>query len=178
MPLLQTLNYLDSNPYAIDHTWDTLEAIQNELAAHGIQYERLTLNQDAFPVDNPTAEDWLEIYPHLTSHLSNANIEQLFVIPCTDNAQRETGLEEQIYSTHMIQAVLDGELLFAFRTDSHIHELHCHSGDLILLPANTPFWFDVGSNPNTTLLRALPSEIAPRAERTGCTIVNGSSRLD
>jgi cupin superfamily acireductone dioxygenase involved in methionine salvage len=172
---LTTTSHTDHYPVA-DH-WHTAKAITAALANTGIEYRSLTLNSEALEQPIESAQDWLNLYRDIGDVLVQHQSEQLFVIPCQKSEQRIAALEEQQYPCKMINAVLSGEVLFAFRTPTAIYECLCQAGDLIVLPENQPFWMDLGENPDAVLIRALPAEVVAKAKRTGESYPDKCSRL-
>eukprot|EP00094_Tigriopus_californicus_P014517 TCALIF_14147-PA protein Name:"Similar to mtnD Acireductone dioxygenase (Alcanivorax borkumensis (strain SK2 / ATCC 700651 / DSM 11573))" AED:0.05 eAED:0.05 QI:0/-1/0/1/-1/1/1/0/183 len=180
MQFLQKLDlttHSNTDHYPIVDSWLTAEAINAALAKITVQHQNLTLNPEALEHPIETPQDWFNLYNDIGDILLEQQSEQLFVIPCQKSEQRTAALEEQQYPCKMINAVLAGEILFAFRTPTSIYECLCQAGDLLILPENQPFWMDLGENPDAVLLRALPAKVDAKGERTGTSFPEKSSRL-
>jgi 1,2-dihydroxy-3-keto-5-methylthiopentene dioxygenase len=69
-------------------------------------------------------------------------------------AMREKFLSEHRHSEDEVRFFVAGEGLFTLRTDDdRIHAVLCTAGDLISVPAGMRHWFDMGPDPDFTVIR-------------------------
>lgn len=180
MLLLQRLiipSVTEVEHYPTSNEWSQLETIAQSLRNVEVDWHFLTRNHESLSQSLNTEEDRTKDYPDVEHLLETFRLSQCMIIPCQQPSQRQVALEEQCYPSTLLQLVLEGEILFAFRHENAIYECFCQPGDTLILPNNTPFWMDLGEEPNAVLFRALPDGIPPRAKRTGLHHPDKSSRL-
>jgi 1,2-dihydroxy-3-keto-5-methylthiopentene dioxygenase len=85
---------------------------------------------------------------------------------------RQKFLAEHTHSEDEVRFFVRGEGLFCLHLGDHIYQVLCQQNDLISVPANTPHWFDMGSQPNFTAIRLFNNPDGWVANFTGSDIAN------
>ena len=62
-------------------------------------------------------------------------------------------LNEHTHSEDEVRFFVSGDAVFYLHLGEDVYAVHCHAGDLISVPANTPHWFDMGEQPAFTAIR-------------------------
>jgi 1,2-dihydroxy-3-keto-5-methylthiopentene dioxygenase len=91
---------------------------------------------------------------------------------------RKKFLSEHTHGEDEVRFFVGGEGLFTLHIGSQVCEVLCQQGDLISVPANTPHWFDMGSNPNFIAIRLFNNPEGWVAHYSGSDIADKFSRLD
>ena len=91
---------------------------------------------------------------------------------------RKKFLDEHTHGEDEVRFFVKGQGLFSLRINNKVYEVLCGQGDLISVPANTPHWFDMGSQPNFMAIRLFNNPDGWVAHYTGDTIANQFTRLD
>lgn len=94
------------------------------------------------------------------------------------DAMRTKFLSEHTHSEDEVRFFVAGQGLFNLHTGGCVYEVLCEQGDLISVPANTPHWFDMGSNPSFTAIRLFTNPEGWVAQMTGSDIADRFPRLD
>ena len=68
-------------------------------------------------------------------------------------ALREKFLSEHIHTEDEVRFFVDGRGLFYLHIRDQVCSVLCEKGDFISVPANTPHWFDLGSDPVLAAIR-------------------------
>ncbi|MDX9875164.1 MAG: cupin domain-containing protein [Spongiibacteraceae bacterium] len=92
-------------------------------------------------------------------------------------ALREKFLSEHTHSEDEVRFFVAGRGLFSLHIGSSVYEVLCEKGDLISVPANTPHWFDMGSEPDLVAIRFFDNPEGWVARFTGSAIAEQFSRL-
>lgn len=87
-------------------------------------------------------------------------------------ALRQKFLAEHTHSEDEVRFFVRGEGLFCLHLGDHIYQVLCQQNDLISVPANTPHWFDMGSEPNFTAIRLFNNPEGWVANFTGSDIAS------
>lgn len=62
-------------------------------------------------------------------------------------------LFEHTHSEDEVRFFVKGQGLFCLHINDKVYQVLCQQGDLISVPAHTPHWFDMGSDPEFTAIR-------------------------
>ena len=62
-------------------------------------------------------------------------------------------LAEHVHDDDEVRFFVAGAGLFYIRVGGTVHALECTAGDLVVLPAGTEHWFDMGAAPHFTAIR-------------------------
>ncbi|STW08564.1 1,2-dihydroxy-3-keto-5-methylthiopentene dioxygenase [Klebsiella grimontii] len=86
-------------------------------------------------------------------------------------ALREKFLNEHTHGEDEVRFFVEGAGLFCLHIGDEVFQVLCEKNDLISVPAHTPHWFDMGSEPNFT---AIPHLRQPG--RLDCPVYRGRYR--
>ena len=144
-----------SDKDASQHQWHSTDVaeIAQQLNAKGVRFERWAADRDLG--HDPAPEAVIEAYQHAIDKLvAEKGYQSWDVISLrADNPQKEA--------------------LRAKFLNEHTHE----KNDLISVPAGTPHWFDMGSEPNFTAIRIFDNPEGWVAQFTGDAIADAYPRL-
>lgn len=82
-------------------------------------------------------------------------------------AMRAKFLAEHVHDDDEVRFFVEGAALFYIRAGGTVHALECTAGDLIVLPAGTVHWFDMGDRPLFTAIRLFTTPEGWVARLTG-----------
>ncbi|AWB68571.1 acireductone dioxygenase [Saccharobesus litoralis] len=85
---------------------------------------------------------------------------------------------EHTHNEDEVRFFVDGRALFCLHIGSNIYQVICEKGDLISIPKDTAHWFDMGSNPNFSVIRFFMNEKGWIASATGSDIAAHFPTLD
>jgi len=157
-------------------------AIQNQLDAIGVQFERWTANcLLAADADQPTV---IAAYKDSIDKLKQEyGFKSVDVVNLQPNhpekaAFRQKFLAEHVHADFEVRFFIDGKGLFYLHTAGKVYAVLCEQGDLISVPANTRHWFDMGENPHFKCIRLFTTEDGWVAEFTGNDIAKSFPTFD
>ena len=82
-------------------------------------------------------------------------------------AMRQKFLQEHTHSEDEVRFFVAGSGLFTMHVEDKVYQLLCEKDDLILVPAGTRHWFDMGPNPELTAIRLFNNPEGWVAQFTG-----------
>ncbi|MBE0361940.1 1,2-dihydroxy-3-keto-5-methylthiopentene dioxygenase [Pseudoalteromonas ulvae UL12] len=91
---------------------------------------------------------------------------------------REKFLFEHTHNEDEVRFFVAGQGLFCLHIDDKVYQVLCQRGDLISVPANTPHWFDMGSDPEFTAIRLFNNEAGWVAHGTQSEIASQFPQLN
>lgn len=101
---------------------------------------------------------------------------------CPDQADRaelrDRYLAEHRHAGAEARFFVAGQGLFSLHIADHVYEILCERGDLLVIPANTWHWFDMGERPSYVTLRLLWQADGWQAEYSGDEIASRFNRLE
>ena len=101
---------------------------------------------------------------------------------CPDQADRaelrDRYLAEHRHAGAEARFFVAGQGLFSLHIADHVYEILCERGDLLVIPANTWHWFDMGERPCYATLRLLGQANGWQAEYSGDEIASRFNRLE
>lgn len=101
---------------------------------------------------------------------------------CPDQADRaelrDRYLAEHRHAGAEARFFVAGQGLFSLHIADHVYEILCERGDLLVIPANTWHWFDMGERPSYVTLRMLGQADGWQAEYSGDEIASRFNRLE
>ena len=157
------------------------EAIQQQLNARGVRFERWEADRDLGR--DPTADAVINAYQHAIDRLvAEKGYQSWDVISLrADNPQNEP-LRAKFLNVHThredeVRFFVEGAGLFCLHIDDQVYQVLCEKNDLISVPAGTPHWFDMGSEPNFTAIRIFDNPEGWVAQFTGDAIADAYPRL-
>ena len=163
--------------------WHSTDAgkIQQQLNAKGVRFERWQADRQLG--EAPTPETVITAYQHAIDKLvAEKGYQSWDVISLrTDNPQKEAlrakFLNEHTHGEDEVRFFVEGAGLFCLHIGNEIYQVLCEKNDLISVPAGTPHWFDMGSEPNFTAIRIFDNQEGWIANFTGDTIADAYPRL-
>ena len=162
------------------HSTDA-KAIQAQLNAKGVRFERWQADRDLGA--NPSPETVIAAYQHAIDKLvAEKGYQSWDVISLrADNPQkealREKFLNEHTHGEDEVRFFVEGAGLFCLHIGDEVFQVLCEKNDLISVPAHTPHWFYMGSEPNFTAIRIFDNPEGWIAQFTGDDIASAYPRL-
>lgn len=156
--------------------------IADMLKQAGVRYEQW--KADAELHDNAEQKDIIAAYQTDIDKLIESEGYQTVdaISLASDNPQkselRKKFLDEHTHAEDEVRFFVKGQGLFTLHIENKVYEVLCQQGDLISVPANTPHWFDMGSQPNFMAIRLFNNPDGWVAHYTGDTIATQFTRLD
>ena len=149
--------YSDRAPFSLVGTIAKRAAIVAELAPHGVVLE-------AWDAGAPIPDDaddaailaaYAEQIARLEARGGYLSKDVARITPATPAAaeMRAKFLAEHVHDDDEVRFFVEGAGLFYIRAGGTVHALECTAGDLIVLPAGTVHWFDMGPQPLFTAIR-------------------------
>ncbi|WP_446027758.1 1,2-dihydroxy-3-keto-5-methylthiopentene dioxygenase [Lelliottia amnigena] len=163
--------------------WHSTDAadIADKLNARGVRFERWEADRDLG--QDPAAETVINAYQHAIDKLvAEKGYQSWDVISLrADNPQKEAlrakFLNEHTHGEDEVRFFVEGAGLFCLHIDDQVYQVLCEKNDLISVPAGTPHWFDMGSEPNFTAIRIFDNPEGWVAQFTESEIAQGYPRL-
>ena len=152
------------------------------LKTAGVRYEQWQANAELS--DAPEQEEIIQAYAKDIERLKQEDgyITVDAIALDASNPQkdelRKKFLDEHTHSEDEVRFFVKGQGLFSLHIGDKVYEVLCTKGDLISVPANTPHWFDMGSQPNFIAVRLFNNPEGWVANYTGNTIADQFTRLD
>lgn len=87
-------------------------------------------------------------------------------------------LDEHSHSEDERHLFVAGQALLSLHAGEMVFQLLCERGDLLVIPAGTRHWLDVGSQENCVLIRVLGSVEGGQVTLSGDPIAAGFARLE
>ena len=175
-----TLFFVKDPQTPVWHSTDA-KAIQEQLNAKGVRFERWQADRDLGAA--PSAETVIAAYQHAIDKLvAEKGYQSWDVISLrADNPQkealREKFLNEHTHGEDEVRFFVEGAGLFCLHIGDEVFQVLCEKNDLISVPAHTPHWFDMGSEPNFTAIRIFDNPEGWIAQFTGDDIASAAPRL-
>ncbi len=173
--------YHESLPALPNKVLSQPEHISATLAALGVQFAQWPRVQ--LPADADDAAI-LAVYREPLAALQAAGDYPRVEISrvCPDQADRaelrDRYLAEHRHAGAEARLFVAGQGLFSLHIADHVYEILCERGDLLVIPANTWHWFDMGERPSYVTLRLLGQANGWQAEYSGDEIASRFNRLE
>ena len=158
------------------------QAMAKVLAAAGVRYEQGEAS--AALSEQPSQDEVIAAYKADIDRLMESEgyqtVDVVSMVPDhPDKAVfRQKFLDEHRHSEDEVRFFVEGQGLFTLHIGDKVYEVLCTKGDLISVPANTPHWFDMGSQPRFVAIRLFNNTEGWVANFTGSDIASRFSRLD
>lgn len=164
-------------------TWHSTDAgeIQQQLNGKDVRFERWQADRDLG--SNPTPETVINAYQHAIDRLVKEKGYQSWDVISlrADNPNKDElrakFLNEHTHGEDEVRFFVEGAGLFCLHIGDEVFQVLCEKNDLISVPAGTPHWFDMGSEPNFTAIRIFDNPEGWIAQFTGDAIADGYPRL-
>ena len=174
--------YHQSNPDVPNKVLTHLEDIAATLAEVGVRFERW---QASAPIQPGAAQD--EVIAAYRPQIDKLMAEQGYVTVDVvslnkDHPQKDElrakFLDEHRHGEDEVRFFVAGRGLFSLHIADNVYEILCERGDLLVIPANTWHWFDMGERPSYVTLRLLGQADGWQAEYSGDEIASRFNRLE
>lgn len=147
------------------------EEIRAQLNAQGVRFERWEADRDLGAA--PDAQIVIAAYQHAIDRLVQEKGYQSWDVISIrpDNPQKEAMrgkfLNEHTHGEDEVRFFVEGAGLFCLHIGDKVYQVLCEKNDLISVPAGTPHWFDMGSQPCFTAIRIFDNPEGWIAQFTG-----------
>jgi len=147
--------------------YETLAKIQNKLLEIDVLFERWEPLSSRTNKKNLADEEILNIYKDkvdlIKEEFGFQGVDIINVIPDFSQSDkfepmRKKFLDEHSHTDDEVRYFIDGQGLFYIHHNDIVYGILCTAGDFISVPANTPHWFDMGSQPNFKCIRFFTTE--------------------
>lgn len=155
MSHLMVFNDTNSELVLLDSTDVTV--IKQQLQAAGVQFAKWQAKAPVTADSHP--EQILAAYNNDIEQLKAAHgyvtVDVISLSPRHPDKQtlRQKFLAEHTHSEDEVRFFVRGQGLFCLHIGDKVYQVLCQQNDLISVPANTPHWFDMGSEPDFTAIR-------------------------
>lgn len=149
--------------------------IGDALKRIGVRYERWPLRDTAGADTGAVLTTYAPEIAKLKAEQGYQSVDIIGVTPDHPDraAMRGKFLSEHRHSEDEVRFFVAGEGLFTLRTDDdRIHAILCTAGDLISVPAGMRHWFDMGPEPDFTVIRLFENHDGWVAKFTGDSIAD------
>ncbi|MBC3303167.1 acireductone dioxygenase [Pseudomonas sp. SWRI18] len=126
------------------------------LAEHGVRFERWQPG----PIEQGASDaELIAAYQAQIDALGYSCVEVLRVTgdPTQQAELRSSFLDERRYNEDDVRLFIAGQGLFALHIDDYVYAVRCEKNDLLVIPAGTAHWFDMGEHPHFVALRLFDS---------------------
>ena len=148
---MSTLMICQDDSPEIIATFTEHQAISENLARQGVQFERWQANKElkADAGQDEVMAAYQDAIEKLNKHYSFISVDVVSLQPDHPDkaAFRQKFLAEHTHADFEVRFFVDGSGLFYLHIDNMVYMVMCEKGDLISVPANTTHWFDMGENP-------------------------------
>ncbi|KKO44543.1 acireductone dioxygenase [Arsukibacterium ikkense] len=172
MSRLMVFSDTDSEQVLLDSSDVTV--IRQQLQAAGVQFAQWQANAPIHA--DSSQEQILTAYSHDIERLKQAHgyitVDVISLSPNHPDKQllRQKFLAEHIHCEDEVRFFVRGQGLFCLHIGTKVYQVLCQQNDLISVPANTPHWFDMGSEPDFTAIRLFNNPDGWVAHFTGSAI--------
>lgn len=149
--------------------------IGDALKRIGVRYERWPLRDTAGTDTDAVLTAYAPEIDKLKTEQGYQSVDIIGVTPdhADRAAMRAKFLSEHRHSEDEVRFFVAGEGLFTLRTDDdRVHAVLCTAGDLISVPAGMRHWFDMGPEPDFTVIRLFENPDGWVAKFTGDAIAD------
>jgi len=179
---MTALTVYPDNQSNLGEIFTDFTAIQTQLNAIGVQFERWTANCEfAADADQDTVlAAYSDSIDRLKQQHSFQSVDVISLSPDhPDKASfRQKFLAEHIHADFEVRFFIEGCGLFYLHVADKVYAVLCEQGDLISVPANTRHWFDMGENPRFKCIRLFTTPDGWVANFTGSEISASFPTLD
>jgi len=164
---MSSLKIYDPKYPNVSKDYETLEEIQNKLLEIDVLFERWEPLSSRTNKKNLADEEILNIYKDKVDLIKEEfgfqgvdiiNVKPDFAQSDKFEPMRKKFLDEHSHTDDEVRYFIDGQGLFYIHHSDIVYGILCTAGDFISVPANTPHWFDMGSQPNFKCIRFFTTE--------------------
>jgi enolase-phosphatase E1 len=166
--------YLENDPGTVVEATEDGARIADLLNQVGVRFERWEADREI--AADATEADIKEAYKaSIDKLIDEEGFQTVDVIHMKPDhpdkvAFRTKFLREHRHTEDEVRFFVEGGGLFFLHIDGKVFRTHCMKGDLISVPANTPHWFDMGTQPEFTAIRFFNNPEGWVAHHTGSDI--------
>ena len=166
-----------SDKDASKHQWHSTNAaeIAQQLNAKGVRFERWAADRDLGR--DPAPETVINAKLVTEKGYQSWDVISLRADNPQKEALRAKFLSEHTHGEDEVRFFVEGAGLFCLHIGDEVYQVLCEKNDLISVPAGTPHWFDMGSEPNFTAIRIFDNPEGWIAQFTGDDIADGYPKL-
>lgn len=172
----------DRDPNATLIETSDADRIASELAAIGVRFERWAADADLPKgADQDTViAAYRTAVNRLISECGYQAVDVLSLERGAPNAEaaRAKFLNEHQHSEDEVRFFVEGRGAFYLHVNERVYQTVCVKGDLISVPAGTKHWFDMGADPEFTVIRLFTNPEGWVANFTGDEIAGAFPKLD
>jgi 1,2-dihydroxy-3-keto-5-methylthiopentene dioxygenase len=153
-----------------------LEDIASTLAEHGVHFDRWQATAKLQP--GASHEEIIGAYQAPIDQLMTARgYISVDVISLDSDHPEKTELRarflrEHSYEEDQVRFFVAGRGLFSLHIDDYVYAVLCERNDMILVPAGTRQWIDMGEHPHFTAIRLFNNAQGLEARFTGVDIAS------
>ena len=179
---MSALTVYAENPLQHGDRYTDLSAIQQQLNALGVQFERWAANCRL--ADDADQSSVLIAYADSIDRLMQQyDFQSVDVVRLTPDhpekaAYRQKFLAEHTHNDFEVRFFVEGSGLFYLHVAGKVYAVLCTQGDLISVPAKTAHWFDMGENPKFACIRLFTTADGWIANFTGSDIAKTFPTFD
>jgi len=155
--MTRLIQYDDQAPFAERAVRTDFDAIAAAMAPSGVTLERWRADAalPAEPDDARILAAYAADVERLKARGGYRSVDVMRIAPDHPDraALRTKFLAEHVHDDDEVRFFVEGAGLFYIRAGGTVHALECTAGDLIVLPAGTTHWFDMGERPRFTAIR-------------------------
>lgn len=146
---------------------EELPSIQAELSKINITFDKWDNLTSLTDKKDLSDEEILKLYQdkvdlikkkHGLQSVDIINVSPAFAQTDKFQPMRKKFLDEHLHTDDEVRYFIDGQGLFYIHHGKKIYGILCTAGDFISVPANTPHWFDMGSQPQFKCIRFFTTE--------------------
>jgi 1,2-dihydroxy-3-keto-5-methylthiopentene dioxygenase len=174
--------YPDDQPGNGKH-YSAFAAIQKQLHAIGVQFERWTADCEISPDADPQTVVNAYYQSSVDKLMRQHGFQSVDVVGITPDhpdkiALRQKFLAEHTHDDFEVRFFVAGRGVFYLHVNAKVYAVLCEQGDLISVPANTTHWFDMGENPEFKCIRLFTTPDGWVAKFTGSDIAQRFPTFD
>ncbi|VVO15316.1 1,2-dihydroxy-3-keto-5-methylthiopentene dioxygenase [Pseudomonas fluorescens] len=163
--------YPVSSPELPNKVLTHFDDIASTLAEQGVRFDRWQAATKLQPGASP--EEIIGAYQAPIDELMtekgyvNVDVVSLSSDDPQSAEQRAGLLEEQRCDEDVMRFFVAGRGLFSLHIGDYVYVVLCEKNDLILIPAGTPHWFDMGEHPHFVAIRLFNHPEGGKTDFTG-----------
>lgn len=156
--------------------------IARELQTIGVRFERWNADADLAP--GASHEDVLAAYARSVQRLQrDCGYQAVDVLRLERGAPNSAAMRQKFLSEHQhsedeVRFFVEGRGAFYLRAGGKVFQTICVRGDLLGVPAGSKHWFDMGPDPDFTVLRFFTNPEGWVAQFTGDAIADRFPKLE
>lgn len=161
---------------------DDPATIAAELQAAGIRFEQWQTDVAVEP--GMSQDQVIAAYrPQIDRLIAEEGYQTVDVISLAPDHPNKDALRRKFWQEHThsedeVRFFVAGAGLFTLHIGERIYEAYCEAGDFISVPAGTPHWFDMGTQPAFVCIRLFNDPSGWVAQPTGSDLAEHCTRLD